>query len=272
MIDLHVHTTGSDGVCTPKELVELCLREKIDVVSVCDHDTVSSVDETMSLAASNGIVCVPGIELSCDYPWGDFHLLGYNINCTDSRLKQVLDYFNTQRDNRIDRMIENLNRHGIAITREMLQMDSMTTPGKPHIARALVAMNVVSSVDEAFATLLGRGMPGDAPKEKIKIRRAFDVVIAAGGTPVLAHPATLRLDTGSFEAYIGELAKYGLKGLEVYASLHSDREVEAFKAVARRYDLLCTGGSDYHGDKKGERLGYYGRDRIIPEEAADGLV
>jgi predicted metal-dependent phosphoesterase TrpH len=272
MVDLHIHTSGSDGIFDSKVLAEKCKESKISHYAVCDHDTVISLANSVTYASQLGINCITGIELSCEFPPGDFHLLGYNIDYTNSHLLELLHFYNDQRKTRIDKILVKLKELGIEISKDELHLDEDVTPGKPHIARALVRRGFYDSVDDVFETLLGRGMKADVPKIKIPIDDAFNIIKESGGRAVLAHPASLRLNENEVYSLLKEMKPKGLYGLEVYANMHSDEYVKTMMSFADELKLIKTGGSDFHGDKEGELIGHYGYKRPIPESVIEGLM
>jgi 3',5'-nucleoside bisphosphate phosphatase len=273
MIDLHCHTTASDGLMIPSDIVKHAIHEGLKVLAIADHDTVTGLHEANQAAEEIGICFIPAIELSIEYPTGSFHLLGYDIDYKNQELLDQLAILKSIREARILRIIKRLNQIGIELTIEDVKEESRgAVPGKPHVARVLVKKGYAIDVDSAIKKYLNRGMPGYVKKEKINPESAFNLIISAGGLPVLAHPISLKCkDPGEYDRIIESFIRLGLVGIEVYASLHEDADVKLFAEIAERHNLIATGGSDFHGED-GDRLGYYGGCRIIPESCAKSLV
>lgn len=272
MIDLHCHTTASDGLTTPYNIIRHAIQEGLNVLAIADHDSINGLDEANQAAGESDLCLIPAIELSLKFPTGDFHLLGYGIDYNNQDLAKQLSRLKSTREARISRMIEKLNKEKIELTLEDVKEESRcAVPGKPHVARALVKKGYASDVRSAMKMYLSKGMPGYVRKEKIEPASAFQLIKIAGGVPVLAHPKSLKCrDVGEYDRTIKSFMRYGLIGIEVYASIHDDVDVEIFTEIVQRHNLIATGGSDFHGDN-GERLGYYGNCRMIPESCAQSL-
>lgn len=273
MIDLHCHTTASDGVLTPENLVIRAGNEGVTVLAVADHDTVGGIDEAMTAARQRNICLIPAIELSLDFPTGDFHLLAYNIDHHNQQFINTIQKLKSARDERIIKMVQKLNAINIHLTVEdiMKECDGAVA-GKPHMARALIKKGYASDVDSAIRKYLVKGKPAYVPKEKLDIATAFKTLRHVGGVPVLAHPKSMKCaDDNELNKTIESFIQCGLAGIEVYASMHDHADVRRYKEIARRHNLFITGGSDFHGDKN-ERPGYYGQNRPIPTHCADALL
>jgi 3',5'-nucleoside bisphosphate phosphatase len=273
MIDLHCHTAASDGVMAPSRLIKHAIQEGIHVLAIADHDTVNGIEEAIQAAKGTAVRFVPAIELSVDFPPVDSHLLGYGIDHKNEDFLRQLARLKSIREARIPRIVEGLNKAAVELTAEDVKEISRSgAPGRPHVARALVKKGYAPDVNSAIRTYLVRGKPGYVPKEKINLATAFKLIKNAGGWPVLAHPASLKCgDPGEFNRVIASCIPHGLIGIEVYATIHEDEDVEMFSEIAMRNNLIATGGSDFHGDKE-ERLGYYGKGRIIPDSCASSLL
>ena len=273
MVDLHCHTTASDGLMTPANIISHALKEGLNVLAIADHDTVDGICAAIQAAEGSGISFIPAIELSVDFPTGDFHLLGYGIDYKSHDFLEQLSKLKAIREERVPRIIEKLNKIGIQLTLGDVKEESQgAVPGKPHVGRALVKKGYAYDAGAAIRKYLNKGMPGYVHKEKIDPLSAFKLISSAGGLPVLAHPKSLKcIDSGEYDQLIESLICYGLAGIEVFASIHEDVDIEIFTEIAQRRNLIATGGSDFHGDN-GERLGYYGDCRIIPESCAQPLI
>lgn len=254
-LDLHVHTTCSDGTVPPGDLLALARAEGLDLISVCDHDTVAAYAE-LSPDGSRPAV-LPGIELSVDFPRGTFHLLGYGIDPVRPALTEPLRELAAWRGERNRRMIELLRAERIDITDEELSAIAEGVPGRPHMARLLVAKGAVADVQEAFDRYLAQGRPCYVPKSRLEPADGIALVHAAGGAAVLAHPYQLRLDDHDLAEAVAEWAGLGLDGIECYYPQHSGPMTRCYESLAAAHGLCRTGGSDYHGAvKPSVRLGH----------------
>jgi predicted metal-dependent phosphoesterase TrpH len=273
MIDLHCHTTASDGLLTPHNLIGQAKKEGITILAIADHDTVAGIEEAISAAKENDISLIPAIELSLDFPTGDLHLLGYGIDYNNQDFINRIQKLKSAREERIFRIIKKLNKINIDLTIEDVNKESKAaSPGKPHVARALVKKGYAADVTSAIRKYLNEDMPGYVSKEKLDLEAAFKLIRNIGGVPVLAHPKSMQcIDNREYERIIESFISYGLVGIEVYASIHKDIDVEIFAGIARRHNLITTGGSDFHG-KNGDGLGYYGENRTIPISCAHSIL
>ncbi|WP_369056346.1 PHP domain-containing protein [Kineococcus terrestris] len=255
-IDLHTHSNASDGTQPPADVVDSAARAGLDVVALTDHDTHAGWDDALAAGERLGVRVVPGVEISCLRGGVSVHLLSYGHDPHDTHLGAMLGASRTSRETRARRMVERLGPvTGLSWEDVLGQVHGDATIGRPHIADALVAAGVVADRDEAFGTLLsGRSpyfVPHTAPDPVEAVRR----VVAAGGVPVLAHPAASKRGSCITDADVETMAAAGLAGLEVDHRDHSDAERAHLRDVARRLDLLTTGSSDYHGTGKRNRLG-----------------
>ena len=273
MIDLHCHTTASDGLLTPHDLIIRAKKEGVTLLAIADHDTVAGIDEAMSAAEENDISLIPAIELSLDFPTGDLHLLGYYIDYNNQDFINRIQKLKSAREERIFKIIKKLYKINIDLTIEDVNKESNgASPGKPHVARALVKKGYAPDVTSAIKKYLIKGVPGYVSKEKLDLEAAFKLIRNVGGVSVLAHPKSMQcIDDREYEQIIESFISYGLIGIEVYASIHKEVDVEMFTGIARRHNLITTGGSDFHGEKY-DRLGYYGSSRIIPINCVHSLL
>lgn len=259
LIDLHSHTTVSDGALAPAALVELARREGVGVLGITDHDTVGGLDEALAAGARLGIEVVPGVEISSAYGRQEIHLLGYFVDRRSPALVERLAAWQDERIGRLHRMVERLRRYHIELDAEEIAARAGTSVGRPHVAMALVAGGHVKTVEEAFDRFLADGKPAYVPRLRVPVAEAIALVRAAGGVPVLAHPAVYGND-----GMIADLARDGLAGIEVLHPDHTETAVARYRRLAARFDLACTGGSDYHALPGGraQRLGH----PSLPEE------
>jgi predicted metal-dependent phosphoesterase TrpH len=253
-IDLHTHTTASDGVLSPAELVSEAKRRGISVLGVTDHDTIDGLDAVEAAATAVDITVVPGVELSTTVEVGEFHLLGYYIDRDDAAFVETLHDLARSRVRRVRQMLDQLRSLGYAVEpdRVLAEADSGSI-GRPHVARELMRLGVVSTVSEAFDRFLKQGRPGYVPREAFAPEDAIKLVLANGGIPVLAHPFSTR----DPEVALRRLVPAGLRGVEVFYASYAEYQHAQLAGLAQQFGLLMTGGSDYHGttDREGRELG-----------------
>ncbi len=242
-VDLHVHSAFSDGVLSPSELVALAAQVGLHAIALTDHDTVEGIDDALAAAAVHGVEVVPGVELSVAHNGQEVHLLGYFIQHHHPPLREALQRFHAARFFRAEKIVAQLNRAGVPLAMEDVLAVAGDRPiGRPHVAQALRQKGFVQTFEEAFDRYLKRGAAAHVSKERWPPRLAIDVIHAAGGLAVVAHP----LYSIALSALEGLVAQ-GIDGIEVIHPLHSEEEREDLKAFALRHRLYCTGGSDYHG-------------------------
>jgi len=253
-IDLHIHTTASDGTLTPAQVVREAARAGLSVIAIADHDTTDGVPEALEAGRDAGIVVIPAVEVSTTAPEGDAHILGYWMEFEDPRFQSFLRRPREERPQRIAAMCAKLNALGVSVDPADVYREAggRETVGRPHLARVLLERGYVASMDDAFRLYLGRGKPGYAERFKNSARDAIRTIQACGGIPVLAHPG---LDERP--GLVDSLIREGILGLEVYCPDHGPEDTERFRALAERHGLFATGGSDYHGEmlEKSFRLG-----------------
>jgi len=255
-IDLHTHTTASDGTLTPRELVSLAVEIGLSAIAITDHDTVGGVEEALSEGRKLGLEVIPGIEISAEFE-REMHILGYYIDYCSPILQESLQRLQEFRKRRNPQIVEKLRQLGFLITIEEVEREAGgEIIGRPHIAKALVRKGYVKSIQEAFEYYLSDGKPAYIKKEKLTPQEAIQTILTAGGLPVLAHPKYLALNQDRLGKLIDQLVQWGLKGIEVYYSAHSVGETRRYLALAKKYELLVSGGSDFHGINKPDiRLG-----------------
>jgi hypothetical protein len=264
-VDLHAHTTASDGTTSPGELIRAAARCRLAAIAVTDHDTTAGVTEAMDAAADLPIVLVPGIELSATWRETSLHVLGLGIDPSCEQLQNVLTKMRAGREKRNWQIVQRLRERGVAITMEEVvqaarnRSDGEDTPviGRPHIAEALRRGDYVRDIAEAFDKWIGRGCPAYMPRWRPTPEEAFAAISAADGASILAHPGHISCDnTAQYERVVREMIAAGLDGMEAYHSDHSPVQTRTFLDLAKRFGLLVTGGSDFHGASKPEvRLG-----------------
>ncbi|AIS52456.1 protein TrpH [Thermoanaerobacter kivui] len=241
--DLHMHSKASDGTNSPSVVVRLAKEHGLSCISLTDHDTVEGLEEAIEASFKYQIEVIPGIEFNCYYKEQEVHILGYFINYRDQKFTEKLDEMKKLRNDRAMAIIKKLNELGIKITKEdVLEFTSEKFIGRPHIARAMIKKNYVESVKEAFDKYIGVGAPAYVERYRITPFKAIEYILENGAVPVLAHPGLLQED-----AIIKELVNNGLVGIEVYHSKHTSHDVEKYLKKAKEYNLIITGGTDFHG-------------------------
>ena len=279
-IDLHIHTTASDGTYTPAQVVSHAHRLKLKAIAITDHDTVAGSKEALLSGIPPSLEFLTGVEISATppsfYPGsGSFHLLGYSIRLDDPQLNRTLEKLQQARKNRNPAIINRLNELGISITLDEVRREAGEGQlGRPHIAQLMVKKRAVASIDEAFDRFLGTGKPAYVDKQRVECFEAIEIILAAGGVPVLAHPGLLDYKTDNqLDELIGKLKKAGIQGVEVYYSGHTPDQTRLYAELAKRHDLLMTGGSDFHGAIQPEiEMGSGQGDLIVPYELFEKLI
>ncbi len=276
-VDLHSHSTASDGTLTPAEDARLAKEVGLSGWALTDHDTIGGIAEAAAESARLGIDFLPGIEISAEFPQpGTMHILGYGVDPDSKVLKDLTDTLLAGRDNRNPRIVAKLQELGVAITMEEVEKEAgkdanpAAVVGRPHIAAILHRKGYVSSIKQAFDKYLAapNGL-AYFDKERLTPKQALEMIRASSGIPVLAHPVQLKCENDAqLDRILKDLIDNGLEGLEVIHSDHSPELVQKYTALADRFNLLKTGGSDFHGSKKeGVELG----GKRVPREFLDGL-
>jgi predicted metal-dependent phosphoesterase TrpH len=253
-VDLHLHTTASDGVLSPSEIVRYAKAKGLQAIAITDHDTIDGCEEGLSEGKRIGFEVIPGIEISADHSPGSMHILGFFLDIRHPLLNERLEYLQKARAERNPKMVAKLNQLGIEVTyEEVLKASGGGQVGRPHFANVLLEKKIVKSFQEAFDRFLKKGAPAYVDKFRFTSKEALHFIHEAGGVAVLAHPNTLGVKgMTELEKVILRLVDEGLQGIEVYYPEHSAAEVALYKTLADRYHLLSTGGTDYHGIEKNE--------------------
>ena len=250
-IDLHSHTTASDGSLTPEELVRLAKQQGVATLAVTDHDTVSGLPQAIAEGERAGVEIIPGIEISCLYGTTELHILGYFINPDDPHLAPALITHQASRDERNPRIVERLRELGCELTYADIKVAAgNATVGRPHIAQALVRMGYVTSVSEAFDRYLADSAPAYIPRLLPSPGEAIGLIRKIGGIPVLAHPVYTSRTKEPFEQVCETLKGLGLLGIEAIYSSHNRQQTDRYCSISKNQGLLVTGGSDFHGETK----------------------
>jgi predicted metal-dependent phosphoesterase TrpH len=279
-IDLHIHTTASDGTFTPEQVVSHAHQLKLKAIAITDHDTVAGSKEALRSGVPPSLGFLTGVEISStpppSYPGsGSFHLLGYSIRLDDPNLNRTLEKLQQARKNRNPAIINRLNKLGISITLDEVAKETGEGQlGRPHIAQLMVKKGVVASIDEAFDQFLGTGKPAYVDKQRVECFKAIKIILDAGGVPVLAHPGLLDYKAeDQLDELVGKLKKAGIQGMEVYYSGHTQDQTRLYAELAQRHGLLMTGGSDFHGAIQPEiEMGSGQGDLIVPYELFEKLI
>ncbi len=247
MIDLHLHSTCSDGQDTPEELVKIAADAGVSFMALTDHDTIKGLSRAKNEAERLGIGFISGIEISVQ-GGNELHILGYGVDSESEILHQFYENNIQHRINRRDRLIELFNKSGIPITLEKIrQCNNGKSSGRSHFAKTLVEMGYAQSVQDAFSKYLTTPEFYCIERPKPTAREGIEMIKNAGGVPVLAHPYLLKLDGKPFRELLEKLISYGLRGIECYYSKHTPEQIEYYCSIADEYGLLRTCGSDYHG-------------------------
>ena len=248
--DLHLHSRYSDGTYSPTEVVFHARRQQLAAMSLTDHDTLEGCAPTAAACLGAGIEFIPGMELTAEQDGDEIHILGYCIDTRDDKLLVEIARFQAVRQDRIREIVSRLNRLRVPLTAEaVFALANCRSPGRPHVARALVKAGYCSNLDDAFARFLKKDRPAWVPKFKMSVAEAIGLIHRAGGLAILAHPGLNRTDD-----VIPAIIEAGLDGIECLHSKHSPSDTTRYVEVAGAHGLVITGGSDCHGSSKGRPL------------------
>jgi predicted metal-dependent phosphoesterase TrpH len=248
-IDLHIHTSLSDGRTSPSKVVEIVRAKALAAFAISDHDSLEAYHDLKSFVPGNDPELITGVELSAGQGGEDIHILGYFVDLNSKRLNEAINDFKSERNRRALKMLKELNKLGIDVSMNLVrEIAGKSAVGRPHIADALVRVNAVKNYESAFRKYIGHGGPAYIPKLNLTPKDAISLIHQARGLAFLAHPGI----AGAVR-YIDEFVRYGLDGVEVFHPLHSSDMRNRLKNIAAERSLLASGGSDYHG-----RRGHYG--------------
>ncbi len=278
-IDLHIHSTASDGTLSPAEILKLAQKLKLKAIAITDHDTIDGSKEALQIGIPPSINFLTGVEISASSPpsisyAGSFHILGYSIRLDDPQLNTTLAVLQQARKNRNPKIVKHLNDMGFEFSLEDVASEIGNGQlGRPHIARYMLKRGFVKSIDEAFRKYIAQGKPAYVDKYRVDCERAIEIILEAGGIPVLAHPILLNFDKKKTIDLFALLKDMGLKGVEVYYPENSPDMATFYIELAQRYGLLKTGGTDFHGSLKPDiQMGSGRGDFFVPYEVYKKIV
>ncbi|MFA5374428.1 MAG: PHP domain-containing protein [Dehalococcoidia bacterium] len=267
-VDLHLHTTYSDGRLTPGELIQIAAEQGIGVIAITDHDTVNGIEPALlATECFPYVTVIPGVEINTDVHQGEVHILGYFVDYKNQPFLNTLNGLRNSRKVRAQKMLAKLSKLGINIEWErILELSDGGSVGRPHIAQALFEGQYVSTLQDAFERYIGRNGPAYAERDRLSPKEAVELIIKADGLPVIAHPASIK----ELDQMIVDLKQSGLVGIEVYYDNYDKDTIERLSKLAAKYDLIATGGSDFHGfeDDHETPLG----EARVPFECAEDLA
>jgi len=272
-IDLHLHTTHSDGSFSTRDVMTFAKQAGVTALAITDHDIVEGIAEATAIGTELGIEVVPGVEISSRLGESELHILGYFLNWTDPLLAQRLSSLRDSRHTRNPKIVQRLNELGIPITYEEVRALAGTeSVGRPHIARLLMEKKFVTSAKEAFDRYLANGRPAFVDRELPVPAQAVQWIREAGGVPVLAHPTWVRTSADGLRTLVRDLKATGLGGIEVHYSTHTPSQTTEYLELAKQCDLVVTGGSDFHGVTKPDIEVGIGRGQLkVSEKLLDPL-
>ncbi len=260
-IDLHIHTKASDGTFSPTEMVEYAKSKNVVAVAITDHDTVAGIEEGLIAGKEMGIEVIPGIEFSTEIDDISFHIVGLFVDHKDKTLLELTDQIQNSRHNRAKMIIEKVNALNVGpeITLQEVEEVASGLIGRPHIASIMIEKGYATKMDEVFEKFLVRGGPCYVPRFKLKPQEAVSILAKMNAISILAHPGFIPIGY-NFDEFLEDLKKFGLAGIEVIYPTHSPDQRKFFRKLAKKFDLLESGGSDCHGELSGGP--YIGRTKI----------
>ncbi len=273
LCDLHAHTTASDGDLSPVELVNLAVETGLSALGVTDHDTVGGIAEAIEAAKIAGLALAPGVEISAEFVPGTLHMLGYFIDHECPELLEALEGMRGGRDVRNSKIIGKLNDLGLSISMdEVLAAAGGDSISRNHIAQVILEKGYCAERQEVFDKYLAKGAAAYFDRLRYGPRESIELIRSAGGLPVLAHPYQTKLEGEELESLVEELTGYGLAGIEALYTKHSPEQTAHYLAMAKRFGLLVTGGSDFHGNSKPDvKLGSGHGELEVPLELFERL-
>jgi predicted metal-dependent phosphoesterase TrpH len=279
-IDLHIHSTASDGTLTPAEIISLAKDLNLGAIAITDHDTLDGSKDALSFGIPPSVKFLTGVEISAEPPpsfycAGSFHILGYAVDIDHPALNHKLSMLRDSRKNRNPQILKLLSRFGIEIEfDEVRKLAGDSQLGRPHIAQLMVDKGYVRSIDSAFDEYLGNGKPAYVDRFRFECEETIKAILNAGGIPVLAHPLLLGIkENDVIEDLIAVLTDMGLRGIEAYYPEHTKNLIAYYSRLARHFNLLITGGTDFHGGIKPDiQMGVGNGDFFVPFELYEKLI
>jgi predicted metal-dependent phosphoesterase TrpH len=279
-IDLHIHSTASDGTLTPAEILSLAKELNLGAIAITDHDTLDGSKDALSFGIPPSVKFLTGVEISAEPPpsfscAGSFHILGYAVDIDHPALSHKLSMLRDSRKNRNPQILKLLSRFGIEIEfDEVRKLAGDSQLGRPHIAQLMVDKGYVQSIDSAFDEYLGNGKPAYVDRFRFECEETIKAILNAGGIPVLAHPLLLGIkENDVIEDLIAVLTDMGLRGIEAYYPEHTKNLIAYYSRLARHFNLLITGGTDFHGAIKPDiQMGVGNGDFFVPFELYEKLI
>lgn len=259
MIDLHVHTTASDGQYSPAQIIQKAAEKNLKAIAITDHDTIAGLQEAKEAGRQLGVTVVPGIELNITFPTGEFHLLGLGIKTPSPALYNIVENVIKNRNDRNAQIIAKMNEDGVPLTQEELQSDfPATVIGRPHFAAELVKHGVVKTRQQAFDQYLARGRKWYVPRVCTNLDEAIVALRESGAVPVVAHPMSLYLSWGRLPDFLKDCYEKGVMGIEAFHPGARVTECLRLEELGRKIGFIITAGSDFHGEKirSDRRLGH----------------
>lgn len=272
-IDLHSHSTCSDGTLRPEALIDLAAQLGLGALALTDHDTIAGLEAARAQAELHNILFIPGVEIEIAWEPGEFHLLGLGLQQPTDEFISALEELAQFREKRNREIVDRMNEMGIdADYEEIKRLFEGSVIGRPHFASFLVNRNIVKNKQQAFDTYLGKGRPFYSPKGALELKRAIRLITESGGIPILAHPLSLYVSWGKLPELIENFHDQGIVGLEAWHPLARVAECERLETIGRRLGMVITAGSDYHGSSRQERqLGYTAGNRPIDRAYLRGI-
>lgn len=248
MIDLHLHTTASDGEYNPKDVIKLAKENGVDTVAIADHDTVAGLEEAIEEGKKIGVEVISAVELNANVEKGKMHILGYYMDYKDAEFVKAMESLKKDREDRNNEFIDEFHKQNVNITLEQVKKYAIgSIIAKPHFARALYDNGYIKDIEEAYTNYFNVPPMKNIKRQSITPKQAIELIKNAGGISVIAHPVTLKLDDNELDEKIKELKKYGLDGMECYNNIHTKEDIAKLKEIANKNNMLITAGSDFHG-------------------------
>ena len=272
MIDLHTHSSQSDGTFTPAELIEKAVNSGLKGIALTDHDTTSGLDKAISVSIDKNIIFIPGIEISVEFPYGEIHILGLGLKDWKGSIADSLSEIVKNRELRNRKIIKKIYDYGIEINYDEIIKNTGNVIGRPHFAAHLVKVKAAKSMQDAFNNFLGYNKPFYEPRVLLDPEQAISVIKEAGGKAVIAHPLTMHLSWNLIKSKLPEWKTLGIDGIEAYHNGTTANKCRRLEKIAENYGFIITGGSDFHGkNKPGIKLGKAAGGMEIPDKFLNSL-